>query len=63
MHSDRTVADEQGPGDLPVTIARYEMGKHFHLPVGEVELYIGFTGPDRPAGKPGPPGEVLGLVE
>ena len=63
MHGDRTVADEQGPGDLPVTIARYEEGQHFHFPVGEVEPRIGFTGLDRLAGKPGPSGEVFGLVE
>ena len=36
MHRDGAVADEQGPGDLPVAVAPDEPGQHLGLPAGEV---------------------------
>ena len=37
MYRDSALADEQGAGDLAVTVALGEQGQHVGLPAGEVE--------------------------
>ena len=56
MNGDRTVTDEQSPGDLPVAVALDQQGEHVTLTIGEVEPCTGRCGGNRRIGTTGDPG-------